>query len=1368
MVQLTTESIYNKNLFSNHYLENLVQRNPEWNESDHEEAFRRIKDIWQAELPRLEGRRESQLEEKYFRKIFRILLPNFEVQEVTESQDFPDYAFFPNEDVLKEAHKSKGTQSLYKEAFAVGEVKRWNTELDKFGRDKHNKRRNPSFQIWLYLHETEPRWGVLSNGRKWRLYHEDRPLDCYYEIDLVTLLENNDVEGFRYFYYFFRAGAFLQIGGREAFLERVLRGSLDYARDVGDSLKENVYRAMKRIAEGFFHWSKNQLNPSDQETRLGVQKSSMRLLYRLLFLLYAEGKGLLDLRNETYQKGHSFDRLKKLVKTKKDGPQSDFYDGSTTALWSELRSLFRLINEGSVSYGIDDYVHIPAYNGGLFDPKRNPNLEKWTIADSNLADAIDLLARSKTRAGGLGFVDYSTLEIRHLGSIYEGLLEYKLKIAPNDMVVKGGAKKREWVSVEEFNERRKRMKRFKDFGEFDRVRTGELYLATDKGERKATGSYYTPDYIVNYIVENTIGPIIEEKWREAKAGKGNLVDAILSLKILDPAMGSGHFLVGTVDFMAGKLLEAVQIDIEAEEIPNAERFTSDWAKREIVSHCIYGVDLNDLAVELAKVSLWLETISKDKPLSFLDHRLKQGDSLIGTSLLDLPWYPTRDSDNIRRLDIPKGFIKKLVESVGKISSIDDDTLRNVRKKEEIFNRLRATKEYDMIRTLADLRASISFGNDIDEVTYGRFTGDAYWSSDIQWEERRKRPFAKKARVIAKENSFFHWELEFPEVFFGEGGLKEHPGFDAVIGNPPYFLLQGRDEQEVISKVYPDLFSGSDDISYYFIAKGLDLAADGKYLSYIVTRYWMDSFHSHRIRQRIIDKSSVDSVVDFQNYQVFGEDVNVLAIIVVLSKGSLKEHQRTNLLLLTYDQGLDDRMVSQALEQKAHPFIQAQIELPKDGKETWNLLKQLHRPVFDRISRISQPLGELILMTQGIKSGRDSIFVVDRATIEKHQLEKELLLAVAQGDALRRHELSIREDYLIYTQQSQDIAGFTGIHEYFSTRRGKLEERAESDKLPYWALQRPRDISIVMSKDKILSKRISTENAFVCTSPFEEVIVGLGDINMMVTKPRSPYSPQFLCAVLNSALLDWHHKRNTKLKRAGYYDYSQYNVERIPIRRIHFSSPDSIRKTRLEELLQLYEQGEFDELLERIKSYLPTDGNHNFLVFSKSINNKEALTRRLIDEIPAGSEGLRSSGFDVNENAIEMSDVVHDFLAHLGERVLRMNVLRDEETMNFLRWLEGEMRTEIESLKNRTKVRMYHDMEYRDFSEILKQNRRVLPINPSNREFQENLEKEFDKSLSIVVPLKNEATKADNLIDKIVFILYGLSDEEVGIVEGRVQ
>ena len=145
------------------------------------------------------------------------------------------------------------------------------------------------------------------------------------------------------------------------------------------------------------------------------------------------------------------------------------------------------------------------------------------------------------------------------------MLEYKLRVAESDLVVGDGG----WISLEDYNKTRKQKKAFTDFDENNRVSAGHLYLVTDKGERKATCSYYTPDYIVDYIVNNTVGPVVADKWKEAQEKNESFIDATLSVNVLDPAMGSGHFLVGTVEFLSQKLLEAVTLEDKAGKIPMA-------------------------------------------------------------------------------------------------------------------------------------------------------------------------------------------------------------------------------------------------------------------------------------------------------------------------------------------------------------------------------------------------------------------------------------------------------------------------------------------------------------------------------------------------------------------------------------------------------------------------------------------------------------------------------------------------------------------------------------------------------------------------------------------------------------------------------
>ncbi|MDD1745020.1 MAG: BREX-1 system adenine-specific DNA-methyltransferase PglX, partial [Candidatus Methanoperedens sp.] len=800
--------------------------------------------------------------------IFKILLFEPETEEAAGSE-FPDYAFFKDKVSRIEAHKNKGTISFYTNAIAIGEVKKWDLDIDG----------KPIHQLRNYLDVTGKKWGILTNGRKWRLFCKEEGRDDYYEVDLHSLLDSTNLEEFKYFFYFFRRDAFLTLP--EVFLEQVLRGSEDHAKAIGNNLKDNVYKAMKKIADGFFGRTQNNLDRNNETARELVHKNTMLLLYRLLFLLHAEDRNLLDLKNPKYMTNHSFYRIKKEVEEKR-GRSEQGYDNTGTFIWDGLKNLFGLINLGSEAFGEKEF-HVPAYNGGLFDAIKNPELEIWKIGDKYLAEAIHLLTWSDIN--GSGFVDYSDLEIRHLGSIYEGLLEYKLKVAESDIVTKGN----EWVILEKYNEEKKQKKAFEDFDEFSHARKGELYLATDKGERKATGSYYTPDYIVNYIVKNTVGPVVEEKWREAEGKKLNLIDATLSVKVLDPAMGSGHFLVGSVEFLADSLIDAAQKDIDAGRLSDESRFyDKGWARREVVAHCIYGVDLNPMAVELAKVGLWLTTISREKPLSFLDHRLKQGNSLIGARLENLHEYPDLKGKNVKRaaqqsaaqqrfeVEIERPFFERIIKILDTLTDINDDSIENIHKKKDIFEKLLASSEYQRIKAVANVYTAVYFGREPVSVKGRPKDGyyQIFWGLNKDEAEWRRRTinyqWFRMAQKLAEEKSFFHWELEFPEIFFEGGAPKENPGWDAVVGNPPY--IRDRLQQEVTENNFFSIEFRSAyqkyDIYALFVEKGIYLLKSGGDLGFIIPNKFMAARYAIPLREILLKDTCMKHIVDVSQIGVF--------------------------------------------------------------------------------------------------------------------------------------------------------------------------------------------------------------------------------------------------------------------------------------------------------------------------------------------------------------------------------------------------------------------------------------------------------------------------------------------------------------------
>jgi hypothetical protein len=438
--------------------------------------------------------------------------------------------------------------------------------------------------------------------------------------------------------------------------------------------------------------------------------NSLIVLYRLLFILYTEARELLPVReSEMYRETYSLHAIKREVaQGRKFLPTSD-------TLWRDLQELFHIIDEGSPP------LMVATFDGGLFDSQRHPFLEEHAVANAHLQKAIDLLSR----VGG-EFVDYRDLAERHLGTIYEGLLEFQLEPLPEP-------------------------------------EEGWTVGFNDRGGRKATGSYYTPGYVVEYIVEETVEPLL----REAVAGKQGdeqKVDAVLGLNVLDPSMGSGHFLVEATERIARFLVE---LNVAPDEVKTEGEAELAYWKRRVAQSCVYGVDLNPLAVELAKLSLWLITAAKDRPLSFLDHHLRTGNSLVGSRISDLHPAGTRkkkgqdDGDQLSMTSDP-ALRNSMITAVGSMWDIEDnpaDTVEEVKEQERIYERLREdlTRRY---ARLADLVTATYFGVEVDR-THWKALAD-YAAGRITYVPPQFQRWLEEADKIADDLRFFHWELEFPK------------------------------------------------------------------------------------------------------------------------------------------------------------------------------------------------------------------------------------------------------------------------------------------------------------------------------------------------------------------------------------------------------------------------------------------------------------------------------------------------------------------------------------------------------------------------------------------------------------------------------
>ena len=321
-MQTQPDFLTNRDLFSNYYLSEHLPETEDWEYEDEKEveaAYSEIESLYEDEKANFENYNESQLEKNFIRPVFEMLGHTYEVEETVErGRRRPDYALFESEEIRKQAIEGKAEgKDFYRNALSVADAKQWELSLDKLSSSGEKKRdfSNPSHQIHVYLQETPVDWAVLTNGKHWRIYYSgtSHKLDSYYDIDLEALLENESLEEFKYFYLFFRNGAFFEDTTGDCFLDDVYEGSNTYSQELGDDLQDNIYEAIKLLAEGFLKYPENDLEP-DEELDL-IHDASLTYLYRLIFVLYAESEGrdLLDTRNEIYDDSYSLNSLKRDV-----------------------------------------------------------------------------------------------------------------------------------------------------------------------------------------------------------------------------------------------------------------------------------------------------------------------------------------------------------------------------------------------------------------------------------------------------------------------------------------------------------------------------------------------------------------------------------------------------------------------------------------------------------------------------------------------------------------------------------------------------------------------------------------------------------------------------------------------------------------------------------------------------------------------------------------------------------------------------------------------------------------------------------------------------------------------------------------------
>jgi hypothetical protein len=849
---------------------------------------------------------EASLEQAFIQPVFQILGWKLKYQTFLQGRE-PDYALFMDNEALDaalaEGHSAAG---FWRHASVVADAKAWHVSLDRPTRTG-SQREYPPEQIEWYLDRSRLDFGILTNGKLWRLVPRElgagKPrFRTYLELNLPQLLERlaqqaqltidaKELDDLRRFVLFFGPVGFSPVGVAQPLVVRAVQGSAEYAIGIGENLKDRVFEALTISIGGLLSVADNNLDPA---TDLGLCKEqSLILLYRLLFIMFAEDRGLLPYRtNRVYTRNRSLARHRDEIAVRLDavphGLEEDFSQDDFD-LWRDFYDLFELIDRGHGTYGV------PAYDGGLFDPDKNPFLADKRVPDWHIARVVDLLGRAPDPAHpkqGLFRVDYRDLAVQQLGGVYEGLLELVPKYASENMIVirERGAKaelvRPAGVPLPQGYELTSRYHS-----------KGSVYLVTDKGERRSYGSYYTPDHIVSYIVENTLAPLcveisdrlgqeiqeaeaelhatmpdqkpaIAEKLQTLQRDFGNRV---LKLRVLDPAMGSGHFLVRACQYLAEEI--ATNPNTGDPELPGVETDESSltYWKRRVVEACIFGVDLNAMAVELAKLALWLDTVSISHPLSFLDLHLLPGNSLIGARLAELGSLP--DAPPIFENRFGAQFRERLpaiIRALLNIQQMPSDTTAQVKEKDRLL-RTHYRPFLGGFRTVADLWCSFFFYSGPHRVTPELYDAAVQRLGNRLGVGQLIDAAELSAAVSCTHQSgfdCFHWELEFPDIFEPDCAGR---GFDAVIGNPPYDVLSEKELGRDLSRLRAYLASratyaasrrGKNNLYKLFICRFIELLRDGGRLGVIVPMALLGDDISALVRRMLLDQGTFTKIDAF--------------------------------------------------------------------------------------------------------------------------------------------------------------------------------------------------------------------------------------------------------------------------------------------------------------------------------------------------------------------------------------------------------------------------------------------------------------------------------------------------------------------------
>lgn len=799
-----------RGIFSSIYLRKILATGSDFPpEAEVKPLYEAVKARWQKNWLGLKKANEAYTRSQFIDPLLRELGWAFVPEQKLPAQKGalrkrPDYCLCRDEAAAIRAAAADTAAESFREASTVLEAKKAGTPLDEVSR-KETPGWFPSQQVQDYLQKAKDAtgqrffdWAILTNGHEWRLYCERAATDACFAVEIARDEEFCSVDDFRLFVALFRPTAFERSPEARCSLDEIREESLKRQADLELNLRKRIFDVLEDLANGFRDHRPNTITDADWPA---LYDNCLIFLYRLLFILYAESRYLLPVRPSGYRSNKRY-RERFSLACKLDhlrDPANHYNSENLTDLYDALLSLFRLIDGINPKLNVE--CAVARYNGGLFNQKLYPLIEQWSIPDRALADVLRQLifaqppARRTARQLTISTeeaIDYSTLEVRQLGDIYEGLLGAKL--AESD---------------------------------------GRLVMVASDGSNHRDGIYYTPDWIVRYLLRETVTPLVDEIERsptvqaalaaksDEKRRDNSFAHGVLRLNLLDPAMGSGHFLVRATEWLADRIVYHATTRRMTEQIvfvgqnkrsreeilqdgripvppgvPQEQAETAYWRRR-IVEACIYGVDLNPLAVELTKLSLWLTCIAMDEPLNFLDHHLRPGNSLLFARPDELnhpPPHPDLSADQQQAFSLGQAVpeaLRSVIAENARIEGTPSTEMELVKQKEDAWKKVR--DRLAPVFHVADLWLAALDDTLPNPEDYRLLALHALGGAGLTRDERSKAADLAASLAPALEAKHtalqsLHWHLEFPDVFFSDDGSplpESQAGFDAIVGNPPY-------------------------------------------------------------------------------------------------------------------------------------------------------------------------------------------------------------------------------------------------------------------------------------------------------------------------------------------------------------------------------------------------------------------------------------------------------------------------------------------------------------------------------------------------------------------------------------------------------